>query len=66
MEGPKASYLSVSINTPVTSKAWPATLPGDLVVDGRLLKSWGWHLIDVNVAMGNLIGFVSTLRKPGP
>ncbi len=46
--------------------AWPATLPGDLVVDGRPLKSWGWHLIDVNVAMGNLIDFVSTLRKPGP
>ena len=45
---------------------WPATLPGDLVMDGRLLKSWGWHLIDVNIAMGNLIDFVSTLRKPGP
>ena len=46
--------------------AWPATLPGNLVVDGRPLKSWGWHLIDVNVAMGNLIDFVSTLRKPDP
>ncbi len=33
---------------------------------GGCLKSWGWHLIDVNVAMGNLIDFVSTLRKPGP
>ena len=65
-EGPKASYLSVSINPPPTPGAWPATLPGDLVVDGRLLKSWGWHIIDVNIAMGNLIGFVSTLRKPGP
>jgi hypothetical protein len=65
-EGPKASYLSVSINPPPTPGAWPATLPGDLVVDGRLLKSWGWHIIDVNIAMGNLIDFVSTLRKPGP
>jgi hypothetical protein len=35
-------------------------------VDGRLLKSWGWRLIDVNIAMGNLIDFVSTLQKPGP
>ena len=66
VEGPKASYLSVSINPPPTPGAWPATLPGDLVEDGRLLKSWGWHLIDVNIAMGNLIDFVSTLRKPGP
>jgi hypothetical protein len=65
-ESPKASYLSVSINPPPTPGAWPSTLPGDLVVDGRLLKSWGWHIIDVNIAMGNLIGFVSTLRKPGP
>ena len=66
VDGPKASYLSVSINTPPAGSVWPATLPGDLVVDGRLLKSWGWHLIDVNIAMGNLIDFVSTLRKPGP
>jgi hypothetical protein len=66
VEGPEASYLSVSINSPSEPGAWPATLPGDLVVDGRLLKSWGWHLIDVNVAMGNLIDFVSTLRKPAP
>jgi Protein of unknown function (DUF3089) len=66
VEGTKASYLSVSINPPSAPGAWPATLPGDLVIQGRLLKSWGWHLIDVNVAMGNLIDFVSTLRKPGP
>ena len=26
----------------------------------------GWRLIDVNIAMGNLIDFVSTLRKPRP
>ncbi|HEY1779568.1 MAG TPA: DUF3089 domain-containing protein [Roseiarcus sp.] len=66
VKGTKASYLSVSINSAPTSGAWPATLPGSLVEDGRLLKSWGWHLIDVNVAMGALIDFVSTLRKPGP
>jgi hypothetical protein len=66
VKGTNASYLSVSVNAPLAPGAWPATLPGDLVIDGRLLKSWGWHLIDVNVAMGNLIDFVSTLRKPGP
>jgi hypothetical protein len=66
VDGPKASYLSISINAPPAGSVWPATLPGDLVVDGRPLKSWGWHLIDVNIAMGNLIDFVSTLRKPVP
>ena len=66
VEGTNASYLSVSINPSLAPSAWPAALPGNLVVDGRLLKSWGWHLIDINVAMGNLIDFVSTLRKPGP
>ena len=66
VEGTNASYLSVSINPPLAPGAWPAALPGNLVVDGRLLKSWGWHLIDINVAMGNLIDFVSTLGKPGP
>ena len=64
--GREASYLSVSINAPPAGSVWPATLPGELVVDGRLLESWGWHLIDVNIAMGNLIDYVSTLRKPGP
>jgi hypothetical protein len=66
VDGPKASYLSISINAPPAGSVWPATLPGDLVVDGRPLKSWGWHLIDVNIAMGNLIDFVSKLRKPVP
>jgi Protein of unknown function (DUF3089) len=66
VDGREASYLSVSIEAPPAGSVWPATLPGDLVVDGRLLKSWGWHLIDVNIAMGNLIDFVSTLRKPSP
>jgi hypothetical protein len=66
VKGTNTSYLSVSINAPMAPGVWPETLPGDLVVDGRLLKSWGWHLIDVNVAMGNLIDFVSTLRKPAP
>ena len=32
----------------------------------RLLKSWGPHLIDVNIAMGDLIDFVATLRSRAP
>ena len=62
VKGAKASYFSVSINASPAPDTWPATLPGNLVVDGRPLKGWGWHLIDFNIAMGNLIDFVSTLR----
>jgi hypothetical protein len=59
-----SSYLAVSMAEPQTPGAWPPDLPGDLVVHGRTLEGWGLHLIDVNVAMGNLIDFVGRLRKP--
>ncbi len=62
VKGTKAAYFSVSINASPAPDTWPATLPGNLVEDGRILKGWGWHLIDFNIAMGNLIDFVSTLR----
>ena len=75
VKGTKASYFSVSINASPAPDTWPATLPGNLVVDGRILKGWGWHLIDFNIAMGNLIDFVvdvaiappvAQIRRPRP
>jgi hypothetical protein len=32
---------------------------GDLVTAGQLLADWGLHLIDVNLAMGNLVDIVT-------
>lgn len=40
----------------------PADVPGDLVVAGRLYDDWGLHLIDVQLAMGNLL---SLARRQG-
>jgi hypothetical protein len=34
-------------------------IAGDLVTGGQLLADWGLHLIDVNLAMGNLVDIVT-------
>lgn len=46
-----ASYLSVNL---------PAVVPGDLTFNGQVLRNWGLHLVDMNLAMGNL---VQTVRE---
>jgi hypothetical protein len=33
-------------------------IPGDIVIGGVVLKSWGLHLIDANLFMGNLVDIV--------
>lgn len=38
-------------------------LPGDLGAAGRVQGNWGLHLIDVNLAMGNLLDIVSQQAK---
>jgi Protein of unknown function (DUF3089) len=47
------SYLAVKVNA---DPADPRTdeIVGDVMINGQIEKSWGLHLIDVNVAMGNL------------
>jgi hypothetical protein len=36
---------------------------GDVIANGQILKDWGLHLIDVNVAMGNLVDIVAQQSK---
>ncbi|WP_010185327.1 DUF3089 domain-containing protein [Sphingomonas sp. PAMC 26605] len=50
----KFSYLAVTVNAKPTDKR-TQTIVGDVVVGGRTLKEWGLHLIDMPVAMGNLV-----------
>ena len=38
-------------------------IPGDLGAPGKPLTNWGLHLIDVNLAMGNLLEIVSKQSK---
>ena len=53
------SYLSLSIDEGAAGTR-PIEMPGDIVfgASGRVLDDWGLHLIDMNVAMGNLMEVV--------
>jgi Protein of unknown function (DUF3089) len=44
-----ASYLAVDL---------PVDVPGEVSSSGQVLRNWGLHLIDANLAMGNLVQIV--------
>jgi hypothetical protein len=57
IENDAGSYLSVKVNAdPADPRA--DEIVGDVVDGGQVRKEWGLHLIDVHVAMGNLIDIV--------
>ena len=51
------TYLAVTIH-PTPGAARTNAITGDVIVNGRLLKDWGLHRIDMNLAMGDLIDIV--------
>ena len=55
-------YLAVHVNA---DPADPRTdiIAGDVVAGGQVMKDWGLHLIDVNVAMGDLVDVVGVQSK---
>lgn len=57
-----ASYLAITTNGN-PSDARTDEIPGDVVVNGQVLKDWGLHLIDAHVAMGNLVDVVAQQSK---
>jgi hypothetical protein len=58
----KGDYLAVTVHG---DPADPRTddIVGDVVANGVTLPDWGLHLIDVNLAMGNLIDLVRQQSK---
>jgi hypothetical protein len=56
------SYLAISVHAD-PSDARAHDIAGDLVVNGHVLTGWGLHLIDVNLAMGNLVDIVGQQSK---
>ncbi|HJX83514.1 MAG TPA: DUF3089 domain-containing protein [Candidatus Angelobacter sp.] len=56
------SYLAVTIHA---DPAGPRTtdIPGDVVIAGQVHTEWGLHLIDVSMAMGNLVDIVRQQAK---
>ena len=56
------SYLELTVHAdPADPRA--DDIPGDLNMLGRIQANWGMHLVDVNVAMGNLVDIVATQAK---
>ena len=58
----KGSYLAVTVHG---NPKDPRTddIVGDIVVGGQVQANWGLHLIDANLAMGNLIDIVGQQSK---
>ena len=58
----KGSYLALTVHgdpkDPRTDE-----IVGDVVVGGQVQANWGLHLIDVQVAMGNLVQIVEQQAK---
>jgi hypothetical protein len=57
-----ATYLEITVNgNPADPRA--DDIAGDLGLPGRPLADWGLHLVDVNLAMGNLLDIVAQQAK---
>jgi len=58
----KGSYLAITLH-PDPSDARTDDITGDVVVNGQVQADWGLHLIDVSLAMGNLVDIVGQQSK---
>jgi Protein of unknown function (DUF3089) len=56
------NFLKITVNgNPADPRA--DDIPGDLGMPGKPQANWGLHLVDVNLAMGNLVDIVSKQSK---
>lgn len=51
------SYLAITVNA-VPGDARTDTINGDVVINGKVQPQWGLHLIDMHLALGNLVEIV--------
>jgi hypothetical protein len=60
-KGP-CSYLEITVHgNPADPRA--DDIAGDVMANGQVNASWGLHLIDVNLAVGNLVDIVRQQGK---
>lgn len=52
-----ATYLEVTVHADPSGRRTD-DITGDISTDGQVLANWGLHLIDVNLATGNLVDIV--------
>jgi hypothetical protein len=57
-----ANFLKVTVNADAADPR-ADDIPGDLGIVGKPQANWGLHLVDVNLAMGNLLEIVSTQAR---
>ena len=58
----KGSYLEVTVHgNPADPRV--DDIVGDVMANGQVNASWGLHLVDVNLAMGNLVDIVGAQAK---
>jgi Protein of unknown function (DUF3089) len=59
---PTLNYLAIHVNADPSGPR-VNDITGDVVVGGQVQKDWGLHLIDANLAMGNLVDIVGQEGK---
>jgi hypothetical protein len=52
------NYLAIHV-TPSPGGARASDINGDVVYGGQMQPDWGLHLIDANLAIGNLVSLVA-------
>jgi hypothetical protein len=57
-----ATYLEVTVH-PDPSGHRASDIVGDITANGQVQANWGLHLVDVNVAMGDLVDIVGRQSK---
>jgi hypothetical protein len=57
-----ATYLEVTVHADPSGRR-VNDIVGDLSANGQVLADWGLHLVDVNLAMGNLVHIVGEQTK---
>jgi hypothetical protein len=57
-----ATYLEVTVHIDTTGQRVD-DINGDLITNGQVQTNWGLHLVDMNLAMGNLVEIVGQQAK---
>jgi hypothetical protein len=57
-----ATYLEVTVHADPSGRR-ASDIVGDLGANGQIAADWGLHLVDVNLAMGNLVEIVGDQSK---
>jgi hypothetical protein len=62
MTNDNATYLEVTVHADPSGMR-TGEITGDILANGQVQANWGLHLVDVNLAMGNLVDIVGQQGK---